>query len=265
MDEENLFALQNNIWKAMVGNAESELFYPAHIEDIVLKNLEAEKAGEGFRYIKQNQDAEAFIEYYIVAQNKDLLYAQFPVSHVHQPVEMYVNDTPLGVGFSFANSDGFIELGSFVPGEVVVFKLDLAYVDEVTIDAALFYHQDMAAFTKYYEELSASPFQINNFTDSYFEGEIMNSGDKQYALFTIPYDKGWKVHVDGKPVSAIKVFDALIAVEIPEDTHNITLKYVSIGLYWGIAISIFSGLIICYCSYLTRRGVRHTKISRRSI
>ena len=44
-------------------------------------------------------------------------------------------------------------------------------------------------------------------------------------MTTIPYDKGWQVTVDGVPVEAYEVVDALLAFDVPDGEHTVTLRY----------------------------------------
>lgn len=62
-------------------------------------------------------------------------------------------------------------------------------------------------------------------------------------MFTIPYEEGWKVIVDGKEIEVEKVLDALIAIKVDSGEHEILLKYTPKGLTLGMTLSI-SGIIL---------------------
>jgi len=242
MDEKNLFKLQNNIWGSMTGQSEKELFYPAIIDNINTKNLIEEEYENGIRYIRTDDD-EAYIEYTVVAISEDPLYAYFPAKELRL-TEVFFNDESLGVYF-FDNRYDIISLGSHQANDIVKFKIELKdHRADVYIDDPLFYHQDMIVFRDYYNELSSFPYEIDYFTNSYFEGKIENSGNKQYALFTIPFDNGWKIELDGRPATAFMVYDTLMAIEVPEGTHSITLKFVPGYLLFGILITVITCILI---------------------
>jgi len=241
MHQENLFKLQNDIWESMVEQPQSSLFIPAHINCIAITNLVEEEYENGIRYIKEDQNQDAFIEFIVQARCNDPLYAYFPTSQMRQ-VEMFLNDESMGVYFDTYRYD-IVGLGNFETNESIVFKMKLNK-DDVFIDAPLFYHQRMDVFIDYYNKLSSSPFQISRFSNSYFQGEITNHSGNRYVLFTIPYEEDWKVGVDGNNANIVKVFDTLIAVEIPEGTHSITLRYEPGNMYLGITITIFSCAIL---------------------
>lgn len=50
-------------------------------------------------------------------------------------------------------------------------------------------------------------------TDRYISGNV-DAKDNQKLLFSIPYDKGWKVLVDGEPAETEKIGDAFLAVAL---------------------------------------------------
>ena len=247
--QENLFEIQNDIWKSMTQQSYGDLFFPARINSMNTANLAHEEYDNGIRYIRVDNNQDAFIEFIVQAKSDDPLYVFFPTSQ-RRPVEIFLNEESLGMYF-YAFRYDIVELGNFEVDETIVFRMELSGSD-VFINAPLFYHQNMSAFYDYYNELSASPFQITRFTKSYFEGEITNHDGKQFALFTIPYEEDWKISVSGNPVSAIRVFDTLTAVEIPEGTHSITLRYVPRGLNLGIVVTSGSCAILLAWIFLMR-------------
>jgi uncharacterized membrane protein YfhO len=240
--EDNPFTRQSSIWKAMTGIADSELFTPVDINRIATINLTSEDYAGGVRYQKENQDEAAFIDLYVDANSIDPLYAYFPTNQ-RREVEVFINDKLWGDYFFAVDKNNVIEMGNFAADEQILLRLKLDS-DDLFIYKPYFYHENMEVFFEFYNDLSASPYEISRFTESYFKGEITNPGDKHYALFTIPYEEDWKIQVNGNPTSAVMVFDALMAVEIPEGTHTITLRYVPGGMYLGIAITVFSLIIL---------------------
>ena len=53
------------------------------------------------------------------------------------------------------------------------------------------------AFNQYYEAMSKNPYEVKEHTSNFIKGTI--DADEKGIFFTsIPYDKGWKITVDGK-------------------------------------------------------------------
>jgi uncharacterized membrane protein YfhO len=203
------------------------------------------------RFVKTNPREDAFVEFHMTAHRDGPLYGYFDVSadQSGQTLEIYVNGEHLGQYPTANRGNGTIALGDFAADEQLAIKIQLG-ADELIMDGAYFYQQDIAVFTEYYNELSRSPFQINSFADSYIEGDITNPGGKRYALFTVGYEEDWRIRVNGEPAETVEVFEALLAVEVPPGTHHITLRYVPRGLYAGLTITLLSlvalGLYLCF-------------------
>lgn len=90
-----------------------------------------------------------------------------------------------------------------------------------------------------YDKLTENMLDVDEFDDGYIHGSIyMPEG--QTLFTTVPYDKGWKVKVDGKEVEYYKVAGAFIGVDMPVGEHEIEMIYTPVGLYKGIAISVVS-------------------------
>lgn len=95
-------------------------------------------------------------------------------------------------------------------------------------DCDYFYTIDREALEYAFKKLQSNP-QLEiyeGYTDDHMTGEITTTKEDQMILTTIPYDKGWNITVDGKPVETYETLDALIAFDIEEaGEHSIELKY----------------------------------------
>lgn len=62
---------------------------------------------------------------------------------------------------------------------------------------------------------------------------------REYLLFTIPYEEGWKAWVDGKEVEPMAGLEVFLAVKIPDGTHFLTHLAPSsvLSLYFTIILS----------------------------
>ncbi len=59
-------------------------------------------------------------------------------------------------------------------------------------------------------------------------------------FFTIPYEKGLEVLIDGKQTELSTYRNALICVQVPEGTHTVSLRYVPYAFYWGLVVMALS-------------------------
>lgn len=143
------------------------------------------------------------------------------------------------------NQGYLVDLGWLEKGEEISLRSE---TDEEKPEAEL-YLFEYDAVANIYEELSGGVTKITEWTDGHFEGEItvteeMLSQDGRTALFfSIPYDSGWTIKVDGKKVPAEEIFDALLSIQLKPGTHTIEMDYTPEGLKEGMILTgISAGL-----------------------
>ena len=107
----------------------------------------------------------------------------------------------------------------------------------------MIYALDKSVFEQAYERLADEQLNITKFSDTKIEGEITAKSDGILFL-SMPYEKGWKVFVDGKQTETLEVANAMLGAKVSEGSHKITIKYVPEGFWRGVVIS-FSALAVC--------------------
>lgn len=109
-------------------------------------------------------------------------------------------------------------------GESNRFPLFLAVVsDEAMADA--------------FRALSNEALRVEKRKGSHLDGVITTSNSGA-LFFSVPYDKGWIVRVDGKPVATRKAAEAWLSAPLSAGTHRITARYTPPGFAAGLAISL---------------------------
>lgn len=104
------------------------------------------------------------------------------------------------------------------------------------------------------EEASVSLRSDGN--DSHLYGEV-NAPCGGYVLFTIPFEGGWKIRVDGEAAQIYKADIGFMGIWVNEGEHEITLDYQPPLFKTGIGISALCWLFyICYFAVYRRKGVR---------
>ncbi len=120
-------------------------------------------------------------------------------------------------------------------------------------------------YNELYEELiterleQSQTFEISEFSQNHIEGSVEAEGTK-ILLFTIPYDKGWNITVDGEETDIYKVDYGLMAIEITDGYHDIELNwnrpYLNIAIgSTCIGIVLFVVLIVIDCR--SKRKAKH--------
>ncbi|MBL1225528.1 YfhO family protein, partial [Enterococcus sp. BWR-S5] len=77
--------------------------------------------------------------------------------------------------------------------------------------------------------------------------------DDPILFTTIPYDKGWKVYVDGKKAEITPFRDAFLSVQLEEGTHEIEFVFLPQGLLLGSGISGISLLVFGGYLFILKR------------
>ncbi len=87
--------------------------------------------------------------------------------------------------------------------------------------------------------------------DASFDGTLMTS---------IPYDAGWRVLVDGKPVTTYAIGEGLLGLDVSAGKHTVTMTYYPSGWWVGVGISSLSLLILVALLCVRRRVAKHRQV-----
>ena len=235
----NPFVNQNNIIKAFSG-LDKDIFKEAQYS-VEYENVEI----DGNVY-KTNDIGR--INYTIKSENNDL-YLYIPVNEnvgVNYPnIKIYINDKYYN-DYLTKYEWSTLNLGKH-KGNV---KVTLEFKKSIIMDNIYFYYENVDVFEEHYNILKNNQVNINKISSSNLNGDISLEEDS-IILFTIPYDEGWRIKVDGKETKYYKIMDSLIGIDLEKGSHKIVLDYEPKGLKLGIYISIAS--IFVAIIYVTLR------------
>lgn len=116
------------------------------------------------------------------------------------------------------------------------------------------YYLDLEEFKKGYNYLKNGALEIEEFNDTHISGKINVTDNFIYT--SIPYDKGWSVEIDGKPVEKNDIMiigGSLLGVKTSNGEHSIRFKYVPKGLKTGAAISVTTLVVLLFIAYVSRK------------
>lgn len=82
----------------------------------------------------------------------------------------------------------------------------------------------------------------NTDNDSHLTGKIQAASDG-YVLFTIPYEGGWSLMIDGKETEMFRGDLGFLACEVSQGEHEMELTYRAPLLYEGLLISLAAWII----------------------
>ena len=105
------------------------------------------------------------------------------------------------------------------------------------------YTIDMDKVRKFKDKTIEMQVDVNQ--QNRIEGHITAPEDSVLFL-TIPYEKGWRIWIDGEERESFSALDSFLAVEIEKGQHEIVLEYHIPGLWIGTVVSIISSLLLIW-------------------
>ena len=195
------------------------------IEEDVLKPLEKEYLGNNQYTFKVNTDSTHI--YLTLDYDISINWTVYDT--------VYINDNYITSLDS--ENIGTVKIKNEYSGSDINLRLDNATTK--ASDRAYLYYLDMDVFNQVIDKLKSNQLKNVKVNGNKVNGNI--NLDKDSTLFlSIPYDKGFKVYVDGKKVKYNKVVGDFIGIDLKKGNHKIELRYYSEGLFVGIFISVIS-------------------------
>ena len=232
------FEFQNRIFSLLTGE-ESNIFLPAKVSGPVSRNLSTEDLSSDVCRL-ETEETSGSLTWNIQTEGNHTLYAFFPAENIY-PVSLTLNDRPYG--YYYDNfSYHILRLGSFENEEAL--SLTMTPLEEkVCMAEQQFYYEDQDALEHAVNLLRQDDTDLHKITSSHLKGSFTASAEKM-LFFSIPYNDGWIVKVDGKAVPVYKVFDTFMAVHTAPGFHSVELRYLPSGLIAGSVVSVLSLVIM---------------------
>lgn len=234
MDNTNTFELQNEMIKNMTSIQEN--IYIKHEGKIEERLEEIQK--NGTKYTTKEENPKIIYEFEV--ENNDDIYV-YLLANSNKGMNININGEESIKRQSFSNNE-MISIGKKEIGEKVTIEI-IPEDDEIDINQIYIYYENEEILKKHYNKLQSGQMQIEKIDNRRYKGNINIEKDNEYIMFTIPYEKGWTIKVDGEKVEYEEALEALIAVKLNKGEHEITLEYMPAGIYIGM-ISTISGIII---------------------
>lgn len=172
-----------------------------------------------------------------IEENNNLYFiARSSESTNYTNAKMYVNGEYIDDYFTKYNN-GVYDLGKFNVGDTL--EISFEFSKDLIINNIYFYYENLNVLEKHYNILKDSQVDIEKISSSHLKGNITLEEDAK-ILFTIPYDEGWSIYVDGKEEEVNKSLDSLMTTHLEKGTHIVELKFEPKGLKAGIIISSIS-------------------------
>lgn len=250
LEELNPIHNQNHILQAMV-DSKADYFITIDDVSIQMENVQRIKEANIYRYTKKNNSFDGYTTYSMTLPTEAPLYAVFP-THYNDRCTYFINNEKKGEVFgSETNANLFI--GQFIKGQKVEFKLKLEK-DNLTYYDHQFYYLDMDQFKQAIKVLREEPFIIEEFANTHLSGYI--DVKEEGLLFTsIPYEEGWHIRCDGKPIKPVKILDTFIGIKVDKGNHHIEMNFMPKGLLTGTIISVMTLMMVGIHYYIDKKKI----------
>lgn len=154
------------------------------------------------------------------------------------------------------NYEGYYHKGDTVTGYIpVTSSFVTEYLLEEVAGRFIVAYVDEDVLVEMSQTILDRPSTIEKLTDSHLRGTF-TSEVGQNLLFTIPYDDGWTLTVDGKETELKKVLDVFMAADVEPGEHVYEMKFMPSGLKIGALAAGASLLLIIIYVLLDRRQRR---------
>ena len=246
------FERLNAILSAMLGE-EVDVFVPVKGVTTSTSNLLTAVTTNGqTRYAPSDEDLKGVLTYSLEMPAEAELFFYAPATTKREVgMTLHSGESSKSIGnFNGTETRHIISLGWQTEGTEL--SLDLTLKDKyfyVMKKSDCFYYIDWSVFENAMARLAKDQFVIEDYTEHSFEGTFTASRENELVLTTLPFDKGWKVYVDGNPVQTQKALGALVSFYVEGEVgekHTLELIYsppiVRIGL--GISLSSLALLLL---------------------
>lgn len=86
-------------------------------------------------------------------------------------------------------------------------------------------------------KLQENTVEIQSVEDTFVKAHI--NGDGGRLVFSIPYDSGFRIYIDGEETECKPYLNSFVSCSIPSGEHEVEIKYVPPGFVLGVIISVF--------------------------
>lgn len=252
IEEDNPFTAQAEFFEKATGS--SDVFVPVKFTDTVTSQADCEPVTEnGTYYFTKAPDVTVGdIDITLETVNDSNLYIYITAPKIDN-VNYYWQDEQRSE-YQNINEPYIIDLGKHQAGETVRISLDTGSAETESSYFEIYaYNIDKSVFEAGYEILNSGKLELNKWSETKLEGTV-NAGYNGVLYTSIPYDDGWQIYIDGEQAETYMLTDAQLACDISEGEHQVVLRFVPRGLYYGIAVTAAAWLLCAGAGiYLLRR------------
>ena len=147
-----------------------------------------------------------------------------------------------------------LDLGVYEADRFLVFISETEPDTELTFQAYCFQED---TYLKLMEKLSEDQLTVTSYSSNGLKGNIICHRDET-LLFSIPYDEGFTVMVDGVKTESKALEGAFLSVPLSEGEHSVEISYIPPGFVKGLYLSL-AGILLAAVSVTFGTLIRRKK------
>lgn len=250
-ESENPFVVLDDYVRASTSNECSGVFKTLSTTDVSGKNALTKSVADGkwtAKIANKKSTAEVVIKYTAEEDGKHYVF----VEAQNAGTITASNGDELD-DISIRNDCGsIVNLGAMKKGKE--FKIIIEYPKGKAGDITCHVRTlDYSVWNKAYGILSDNMMEVTDFSDNHLEGTI-DVKESGVLVTSIPYDKGWKLKVDGRQKEIHELTGGVfISMPLDEGKHHISFTFRPPGLAIGIIISLASIIVLAFIQIIRKR------------
>ena len=241
------FELQNDIFRALTGSDDA-VYHRIEEGTPVLRNLRLSGTGPGsYEWIEAEQ--EASLTWNLTVGTDDALYLYLRNdADLQYPLDLFINGEKMMSCF-----DGTGNPVITLPSGLTELEITLRLRDgQAALDELQLYSEDLSVLEKYAGQLQQSGVSVRKDSETAVSGTVSAEKDG-YLFFTIPYDRGWRIEIDGVRTNAEKAFDLFLSAPVSAGVHTFSIRYRPEGLAAGCAVSCGTLILLVMAAVIRKK------------
>ena len=199
------------------------------------------------KYVPTNENISGILSYTVDVEQDGEVYFYLPSEYpreVNLSVKTKINGNESSlteIGTFYGNeTHRIVSLGYYEAGTKLTLNMEL--------QKDVLYIINNQVFESAIDTLKKDQLNVTEYTEDEIHGTFTASKEDETVLTTLPYDKGWKVYVDGEEVEITKALGALISFQIEGNAgqaHEISMIYRPNTYTIGLTITLIcTGLLL---------------------
>lgn len=242
---------QNRILNAMQGVAVGsagyvDYFTPLGFNDIEVENVEVVKenkdSGE-YIYRRKDNSKEGVIRYKFTPQSDNTYYLFSPQTLTGKNgYTVSVNGDLLSNLIVFSQRQIWqITDRTSQKESVIEFRFQF---DDIDLSHLVLYRADVEKIKEVLDSRKSQELNVEQFSNTHLVGKVNITDESTVMMTSIPYNEGWKIEVDGKPVETKKSWDSFLSFPISRGKHKVELVFKQKWSTLGLVLSVLSLIVL---------------------